>query len=163
MYHEFISQGPSTFEFSWGEFRLRRHSVASRTEQPRTHYHVSGGGNLLPKFMPISFSGVYLVFEVFQDAWRSNKENPSVYWNATLPCPFMASNYANWYLVPISFWMLTMPCIFYPISFCRRVSHLVVLQTKVAHLCFCLVRIQMPLLMWDKPKVPTFLWVPPFL
>ena len=28
--------------------------------------------------MPISFSGVYLVFEVFQDIWHSNKENPSV-------------------------------------------------------------------------------------
>ena len=31
------------------------------------------------------FSGVYLIFEVFQDAWRANKENPSV---------------------PISFWMV---------------------------------------------------------
>ena len=33
------------------------------------------------------FSGVYLVFKVFQDAWRSNKENPN--WNATLSCPFI--------------------------------------------------------------------------
>ena len=40
------------------------------------------------------FSGVYLVLEVFQDACRSNKENPSAHWN----------NYANSYLVPISFW-----------------------------------------------------------
>ena len=28
---------------------------------------MSGGGNLLPKFMPISVSSVYLVFEVFQE------------------------------------------------------------------------------------------------
>ena len=50
---------------------------------------MSGSGNVLPKFMPISFSGVYLVFEMFQDTWRSNKDNPGVYWNATLSCPFM--------------------------------------------------------------------------
>ena len=36
----------------------------------------------------------------------------------------------------------------YPISFCRRVSHFVAFQTKVAHLCLCLVHIKMPLLMW---------------
>ena len=35
---------------------------------------------------------MYLVFEVFQDTWRSNKENPSVYWGATLSCPLLASN-----------------------------------------------------------------------
>ena len=29
-------------------------------------------------------SGVYLVFEVFQGTWHSNKENPSVSWNAAL-------------------------------------------------------------------------------
>ena len=49
------------------------------------------------------FSGVYLVFEVFQDTWRSNNNNPGAYWNAALSCPFMASNYANSHLVPISF------------------------------------------------------------
>ena len=42
----------------------------------------------------LSLPGVHLVFDVFQDAWRSDKENPSAYWNATLPCPFMASNYS---------------------------------------------------------------------
>ena len=41
------------------------------------------------------FSGVYLVFEVFQDTWHSKKENPSVCWYATLPCPLIASNYAT--------------------------------------------------------------------
>ena len=86
------------------------------------------------------FSGVYLVFEVFQDSWCSNKENPSAHWNAALSCPFMASAHGNSYLVLISFWTLTMPWIFYPIS------RFVVLPTKVAHLCFCLVRIEMPLL-----------------
>ena len=78
--------------------------------------------------------------------WRFNKENPSVYWHATLPCAFMASNYANSYLVPISFWMLNIPWMFYPISFCKRVSRFVVIQTNVANLCFWIVRIKMSLL-----------------
>ena len=50
-------------------------------------------------------------------------------------------------LVLISFWMLPMPWIFYPISFyrrrVRRASRFKVFQTKVAHLC---VRIKVPLL-----------------
>ena len=33
------------------------------------------------------FSGVHLVFQVFQETWCSNKQNPSANWNATLPCP----------------------------------------------------------------------------
>ena len=70
---------------------------------------------------------MYLVFDVFQDAWCPNKDKPSIFWNATLSCPFMASNDANSYVVPISFWMLTMPWIFYPISFFRRVSRFIVL------------------------------------
>ena len=95
-------------------------------------------------------SGVYLVSGVFQDTWRSNKENPSVYWGATLSCPLMASNCANSYLVPISFWSRS-GCwpflgIFYPISFYKRVSHFVVFQTKLAHLCFRIIRMKMPLL-----------------
>ena len=49
-------------------------------------------------------------------------------------------------IVLISFWMLTMPWIFCPISFCRLVSRFALFQTKMAHLCFCLVRIKMPLL-----------------
>ena len=32
------------------------------------------------------------------------------------------------------------------VSLCRRVSRFVAFQTRVAHLCFCLVRIKMPLL-----------------
>ena len=43
----------------------------------------------LPKFIPMSFSGVYLDFEVvlFQDTWYSNKD-------AALSCPLLASNHA---------------------------------------------------------------------
>ena len=71
-------------------------------------FHMSGNGNLLPKCM---FSGVHLDIEVFQDTWHSNKDNPSVYWNATLSCdlscPLMASNDAPLYLVPISFFFKT--------------------------------------------------------
>ena len=64
--------------------------------------YISGGGNLLSKFTPISFfRRVYEFFEMFQDACCSIKENPSVYWEATLSCPFMALNYANSYLVLI--------------------------------------------------------------
>ena len=60
-------------------------------------------------------------------------------------CKFVSRSY----LVLISFWTLTMPWILYPISFCRRFSSFVALQTKVAHLCFCLVHIKMPLLIWQ--------------
>ena len=49
-------------------------------------------------------SGGYLVVEVFRVIWNSNEGKRSVYWNATLSCPLMVSNYANLYLVPISFW-----------------------------------------------------------
>ena len=49
---------------------------------------------------------------MFQDTWRSNKENSSIYWGETLTRPLMASNYATPYLVPISFWMLTLPLYF---------------------------------------------------
>ena len=44
-------------------------------------------------------------------------------------------------------WMLTIPWIVYPISFCKRASRLVAFQTKVARSGFCLARIKMPLLM----------------
>ena len=74
------------------------------------------------------FSGVYLVFEVFQDTWRSNGE--ILVHTGMLPC--------HSDLVLISFWMLTMPWICYPISFYGRVSRFVAFQTKVAHLCLCL-------------------------
>ena len=59
------------------------------------------------------FSDVDLLLEVFQDIFHSNKANPSSSLNAILSCPFIASNYANGYLVPISFWMLTIPCNFW--------------------------------------------------
>ena len=97
------------------------------------------------------FSVVYLVFKVFQDIWYSHKENPSVYRHAALSCPTMASNNASSYLVPISFWSRSgcWPCLgfFYVISFYRRISRFVVFQTKLARLCFCRVRIKLPLLM----------------
>ena len=38
------------------------------------------------------FSGVHLVFKVFQNTWHSRQENPSAHWHATLSCPLMASN-----------------------------------------------------------------------
>ena len=56
---------------------------------------MSGGRDLLPKFMPISFFTHVARFGVFQDTWRSKEENPSAHWKATLSCPLLASNYAN--------------------------------------------------------------------
>ena len=53
------------------------------------------------------FSGVYLVFKVFQDIWYSNKRNPGKSWSATLSCPSTASNYVNWHLVLISFYRVS--------------------------------------------------------
>ena len=46
--------------------------------------HMSGGGNLLPKFMPISFSGMHLVFGVIQDIRHSNEE--ILVYPGMLPC-----------------------------------------------------------------------------
>ena len=97
------------------------------------------------------FSGVYLVFKVFQEIWWLNKENRGVL--ECYPCPSMPSNCANSYLVPISFWSRSgcWPCLgflFYAISFDRRVSRFVPFRTKVAHLWFGLVRTKMPSLIW---------------
>ena len=41
----------------------------------------------------------------------------------------------------------------FPISLYRRVSHFVAFQTKVVHLCFCLVCIKMPLLKYFSEMV----------
>ena len=74
----------------------------------------SSAKSLSQKFFGVPFlSLIFLVFEVFQDARRSNKENLSACWNATLSCPFMASNDANSYLIPISFWSRSgcWPCV----------------------------------------------------
>ena len=70
-----------------------------------------------------SFSGVYLVFEVFQDTWHSHKE--ILVHTGTLPClvPCTLPCLAPWWpqimqivscsdLVLISFWMLAIPCTF---------------------------------------------------
>ena len=67
---------------------------------------------------------------------------------AILSCPLIASNYANSYLVPISFWSRS-GCwpflgLFILFLFYRHASRFVVFQTKVTHSCFCLVRIKMP-------------------
>ena len=80
-------------------------------------------------------------------------------------------------LVLISFWMLTIPWIFHPISsFYRRMSRFEAFQTKVAHLCFYFARIELPLLILSighrnitvpnhlrdaeipPQKLPTILW-----
>ena len=87
------------------------------------------------------FWAMYLVFEVFQDIWHIDMENPNVFWNSTLSCPSMASKYANLYLVPISFWMLTI--YLEAISFYRRASQILAVQTRVALSVFSL--------LWDSP------------
>ena len=96
---------------------------------------MSGGENLLPKFMRISFSGVYLAFEMFQDTSHSNKENSSVCWNAALSCAFMASNYANGISFPSRSDLVLdadHSLVFQePISFYRRLSRFVVFRNSV--------------------------------
>ena len=106
------------------------------------------------------FSGVYLVLEVFQDTWRSNKENRSACWKLEC-CPVwslhglkLCKSVSRSDLVPISFWMLTTPWILYPIWFDRHASRFVVFQTKLAHSFFCLVPINMLLLMCCGSFVP---------
>ena len=107
--------------------------------------------------MPISFFRRVSRFWGFSGHLALQQGNPSVYWGATLSCSFTASNYADSYLVPISFWSRSgcWPCLGIiilsdPISFYRRVSRFVVFQAKMAHLCFCLVRIKMPLLTYRR-------------
>ena len=65
--------------------------------------YMSGGTNLLPKFLPMSFFGCVSRFRGASSTWHSNKENAGVSWNAAWSCPVMPSNCANWYLVLISF------------------------------------------------------------
>ena len=71
--------------------------------------HMSGGGNLLPNSRQSRFSGVYLVFEAFQD--RQFEERLAVS---------------------------------YRLQAC--ISFFEAFHSKVAHFCFCLVRIKMLLL-----------------
>ena len=71
------------------------------------------------------FSGMYLVFEVFQGIWHSNKKNPCLYWHATLSCPFMCSNLCTLVSRSDLVLELTIPWTFglvVPISFCWRAS-----------------------------------------
>ena len=78
------------------------------------------------------FSGTYLVFQIFQDTWRSNKENPSVHWGANLSSPLLDSNYA----IRISFRSrsdLVLDAdhsLDFPILFHRSASRFVAFQTK---------------------------------
>ena len=55
---------------------------------------------VITKIMPsLFFRRASHLFEVFQDTWRSKKENPSVYWNAALSCPLIIGpNYAYIYI-----------------------------------------------------------------
>ena len=92
---------------------------------------------------------------MFRDIWPSNKENPSVYWHATLSCPLMASGYTTSYLVPISFLSLVLDAdhvmdFLSDLAFQACISFYSVFQTKVAPECFCLVRLKMPLLMCSR-------------
>ena len=84
-------------------------------------------------------------FEVFQDAWRSKKENPNACWNATLSSP----SWAQIMRIRISFWSRSDLVLdadhdldFLAYLVYRRVSRFVAFQRKVAHLCLCLVRIK---------------------
>ena len=67
----------------------------------------------IPKFMPIRFFwGVHFVLRCYRASGTPRRK--ILEHSGMLPCldPLMATNYVNWYLVLISFWMLTMPWIF---------------------------------------------------
>ena len=101
------------------------------------------GGSYFLKFMPISFfRRVSRFFEVFSPGAPMRK---ILVYTGVRPCLVALDDLKlckiNLFvsrsdLILISFWMLTMPWIFYSISFYRRVSRFVVFQTKVAPLCF---------------------------
>ena len=95
----------SEFLQDWNQ--LLEFQPTSLTFWRHTAEHMSSGEICFQNSCRSRFSGVHLVYEVFQDTWE-------------------------------------------PISFYKRVSGFVVFQTKVAHLCFCLVRIQIPLLIMQE-------------
>ena len=97
--------------------------------------HVSSGRNLLPKFMPISF---------FRCASR--------FWGVKIQVrPCLVPQWPQNMQIYISFRSRSgcWPCLgfSYPISFYRHVSRFVAFQTRAVHLCSCLVRRKMQLLM----------------
>ena len=102
------------------------HYVNSWFTNLSNHIHMSGGTNDLPKFLPISFfrrvSRCFGVFGTFGPPIRKILVYTGMLPCPTLSYPFLASSYATSYLVLISFWVLTMPWILYPISLFRRVS-----------------------------------------
>ena len=96
-----------------------------------------------------SVSSIYLVFEVFPDTWRSNKD--ILVHLGMLPCllPWWPRNMQ----ISISFQSRSDLVLDadHALDFLSNLVlqvciSFVAFQIKVAHLCFCLVRIQMPLL-----------------
>ena len=74
----FVSFSPSLhhyLEWSWLQMLVAKEK---RLICVRSCDYLSGSGNVLPKFVPISFAGVcrfwLKIFAVFQDTWHSNKE-----------------------------------------------------------------------------------------
>ena len=87
------------------------------------------------------FSGVCLVYEVFQGIWHSNKENPSASWNAALSCPLMPSKLCKLVsrsdlvlelTIPWTFWLVVSYLVY------KRASRFIEFETQVAHFCNCL-------------------------
>ena len=96
----------------------------------------NSGGTFVCNFSDLKIPA-NLVFQTCISFYRcfGSKENPSVYWHATLSCPLMAPSYTNF--VSRSDLVLE-PWIFYPISLCKRISRFIAFQTKVAYFCFAL-------------------------
>ena len=112
---------------------------------------MSGGGNCYPNSCRSRFSGVHLVFEVFQMPVAPTRK--MLVYTGMLPC--LVPSWPQIMQIRISFRSRSNLALdadnaldFSPISFYRRVSRFVAFQTKVEHLCFCLVRTKVPLLIY---------------
>ena len=97
---------------------------------------------------------------MFRDIWPSNKENPSVYWHATLSCPFNES-WPQMMQIRISFRSRSDLGLdadhgfLSDLAFQACISFYSVLD-KVAPECFCLLRLKMPLLISGMFPLPEF-------
>ena len=96
----------------------------------------SDRGNVLPKFMPISFFQACISFLRFFSIRDTRTKKIQVY---TGMLPYLVPSWAQSMQICISFPSrsdLVLDADFYSISFYRRASRFVVFQTKAVHLCY---------------------------
>ena len=116
---------------------------------------MSGGANLLPKSMPISFFRRVSFLRCFRTP--SAPLRRILVHTGMLPCLSLHGLKLCKFVSRSDVILISDRALdFYPILFYRRASRCAAFQTKVVHLCFALVRIKMPLLMYFQPSFDLF-------